>query len=108
MAVQFNYVAKRGWKPQNSDENYVITLLKIELDEKAIKESGKPEKELFEDAVGTIAAESSTGTWTKVYSGKDSGIKIAEKFRALAYDLDYEKKMFKIAYPIELFELDNI
>ena len=39
MAVQFNYVAKRGWKPQNSDENYVITLLKIELDEKAIKES---------------------------------------------------------------------
>src|SRR3989339_1014366 len=108
MAVQFNYVAKKGWKPQNSDENYVITLLKIELDEKAIKESGKPEKELFEDAAGTVAAESSTGTWTKVYSGKDSGIKMAEKFRAMAYDLDYEKKMFKVAYPIELFELDNI
>nr|VDD89189.1 RuBisCO long chain, Form III-like [uncultured archaeon] len=108
MAVQFNYVAKKGWKPKNSDENYVITLLKIELDEKAIKESGKPEKELFEDAAGTVAAESSTGTWTKVYSGKDSGIKMAEKFRAMAYDLDYEKKMFKVAYPIELFELDNI
>src|SRR3989344_3785652 len=108
MAVQFNYVAKKGWKPKNSDENYVITLLKIELDEKAIKSFEKPEKELFEDAAGTVAAESSTGTWTKVYSGKDSGIKIAEKFRAMAYDLDYEKKMFKVAYPIELFELDNI
>ncbi len=108
MAVQFNYVAKKGWKPKNPDENYVITLLKIELDEQAIKSSNKSEKELFEDAAGTVAAESSTGTWTKVYSGKDSGIKIAEKFRALAYDLDYEKKMFKIAYPLELFELDNI
>ncbi|MDP2672679.1 MAG: RuBisCO large subunit C-terminal-like domain-containing protein [Nanoarchaeota archaeon] len=111
MAVQFNYIAKKGWKPKNSDENYVITLLKIELDESAIKEvkkQGKTEKELFEDAAGTVAAESSTGTWTKVYSGKDSGIKIAEKFRAMAYDLNYEKKMFKVAYPIELFELDNI
>jgi len=116
MAVQFNYVAKRGWKPKNPDENYVITLLKIELDETAVKEAKyhhlkkgqKKIDKLFEDAAGTVAAESSTGTWTKVYSGKDSGIKMAEKFRALAFDLDYEKKMFKVAYPIELFELDNI
>ena len=38
MAVQFNYLAKRGWKPKNPDENYIITLIKVELDESAIKE----------------------------------------------------------------------
>ncbi len=108
MAVQFNYIAEKGWKPKNPDENYVISLLKIELDKKAIKSSNKSEEELFEDAAGTVAAESSTGTWTKVYSGENSGIQIAEKFRALAFDLDYKKKMFKVAYPIELFELNNI
>ena len=67
MAVQFDYVAKKGWKPQNPDENYIITLLKIELDKQVIKESKKSERELFYDAAGTVAAESSTGTWTKVY-----------------------------------------
>ena len=111
MAVQFNYVAKKGWKPKNPDENYVITLLKIELSDSAIKEgkkTGKSKKELFEEGAATVAAESSTGTWTKVYDGKDSGIPLALEKRALVYDLDYEKQMFKIAYPIELFELDNI
>ncbi len=111
MAVQFNYLAPKNWKPENPDENYIITLIKIEFSKNALKEGnkkGKSEKELFEDAAGSVAAESSTGTWTKVYSGKDSGIKIAEKERALAYDLDYKNKMFKVAYPITLFELDNI
>lgn len=111
MAVQFNYVAKKGWKPKNPDENYVITLLKIELSDSAIKEgkkTGKSKKELFEEGAATVAAESSTGTWTKVYDGKDSGIPLALEKRALVYDLNYEKQMFKIAYPIELFELDNI
>src|SRR3989344_79609 len=111
MAVQFNYLAKKGWKPKNPDENYIITLLKVELSESAVKEgkkSGKTQKELFEKAAATIASESSIGTWTKVYDGEDSGIPLAEKYRALAYDLDYRKNMFKIAYPIELFELDNI
>ena len=36
MAVQFNYLAPRGWKPKNPDKNYLITLLKIELDEEAV------------------------------------------------------------------------
>src|SRR3989344_8522198 len=111
MAVQFNYLAKKGWKPKNPDENYIITLLKVELSESAVKEgkkSGKTQKELFEKAAATIASESSIGTWTKVYDGEDSGIPLAEKYRALAYDLDYRKNMFKVAYPIELFELDNI
>ena len=117
MAVQFDYVAKRGWKPKSSDSNYVVTLLKVELDEKAVREAKYEhsktsyknlEKELFEEAAATVAAESSTGTWTKVYDGKDSGIPLAKRKRALAFDLDFKRKMFKIAYPIELFELNNI
>nr|VDD88768.1 RuBisCO long chain, Form III-like [uncultured archaeon] len=119
MAVQFDYLAKEGWKPKNPDENYVITLLKVELDENAVKEARyhnsksrysekKLKQELFEEAAATIAAESSTGTWTKVYDGKGSGIPLAKEKRALAFDLDYEKRVFKIAYPLELFELNNI
>ncbi len=116
MAVQFDYLAKRGWKPKNPDENYLITLIKIELDERAVakakyhhlKKGKKKKDKLFEDAAATVAAESSTGTWTKVYDGKDSGVPLAGKKRAIAYDLDYKKHIFKIAYPIDLFELNNI
>lgn len=116
MAVQFDYIAKKGWKPT---ENHLITLLKIEIDATAVKEAryshskqkysqAALEKELFEEAAATVAAESSTGTWTKVYDGKDSGIPLAREKRALAYDLDYKRKMFKVAYPMDLFEPDNI
>jgi ribulose-bisphosphate carboxylase large chain len=117
MAVQFDYIAKKGWKPNK--ENYLVTLLKVELDEAAVKEAKyshskknysmfKLKRELFEEAAATVAAESSTGTWTKVFAGKDSGIPLAHKLRALVFDLDYERNMFKIAYPIELFEMNNI
>jgi ribulose-bisphosphate carboxylase large chain len=109
MAVQFNYLAKKGWKPKNADKDWLITLIKIEFSKTAIKEAKKKSlKKLFEDAAASVAAESSTGTWTKVFSGKDSGIKLAGKERAIAFDLDYKNKMFKVAYPIKLFELDNI
>lgn len=116
MAVQFDYLAPKKWKPKNPEENFVITLLKVELDEKAVREAkyehlkkGQKKKDkLFEEAAATVAAESSTGTWTKVYSGKDSGIPLARRKRAMAFDLDYEKRMFKIAYPIDLFELNNV
>ena len=108
MAVQFDYVAKKGWKPKNPDENYVITLLKVELDKSAIRSSKEGITKLFRKAAGTVAAESSTGTWTKVYDGKDSGVPLAREKRAMAFDLDYKKNIFKIAYPIELFELNNI
>ena len=116
MAVQFDYLAPKRWKPRNSDENFVITLIKVELDEAAVKEAkyehlkkGQKKKDkLFEEAAATVAAESSTGTWTKVYSGKDSGIPLARRKRAMAFDLDYEKHMFKVAYPIDLFELNNV
>lgn len=105
MAVQLNYLASKDWKPS---KNYLITFLKIELSKKAIKKSKNSKKQLFKDAAASIAAESSTGTWTKVFSGKNSGITLANKYKALAYDLDYKNSMFKIAYPIELFETDNI
>ncbi len=116
MAVQLDYLAPKGWRPKNADEDYLITLIKVELSKEAVKEAKyhhiKPgkfsEKKLFEDAAASVAAESSTGTWTKVYEGKDSGIPLATEKRAIAYDLDYENKMFKVAYPIELFELNNI
>jgi len=117
MAVQFNYLAPKGWKPKNPDKGWLITLIKVELSQDAIREAkyhhikNSPSKsinQLFEDAAASIAAESSTGTWTKVYDGPGSGIPLAAKKRALAYDLDYKNFMFKVAYPIDLFELDNI
>ena len=72
------------------------------------KKNKRTQKDLFRSITAAVAAESSTGTWTKVYSGKDSGNKVANKERALAYDLDYKNQIFKIAYPITLFEKDNI
>lgn len=117
MAVQFSYLAKRGWKPSKPEKKWLITLIKVELSKSAVREAkythvkekkGKPLNKLFEDAAASIAAESSTGTWTKVFDGKDSGVPMAGKIRAIAYDLDYKNFIFKVAYPIELFELDNV
>ena len=82
MAVQFSYLAKKNWKPKNPEKNYIITLLKVELSKLALKEAKKQKKSIkrvFEDAAASVAAESSTGTWTKVYSGKSSGIPLAKK-----------------------------
>ncbi|MEK6890777.1 MAG: hypothetical protein AABX03_01435, partial [Nanoarchaeota archaeon] len=73
IAVQLNYLAKKGWKPKNADEDYLITLIKIEFSESAIKEAkyshiskdkNKNLRKLFEEAAASVAAESSTGTWT--------------------------------------------
>jgi len=111
MAVQFSYLAKKSWKPKNPDKNYILSLIKVELSKSALKEAKKKKKgvrSIFQDAAASVAAESSTGTWTKVYSGPNSGVKRAEKERAIAYDLDYKNFMFKVAYPITLFEPDNI
>jgi ribulose-bisphosphate carboxylase large chain len=96
------YIAPEGWKPKNPDENYVITLLDIELiDQLSIEKD-------FLTAVAACAAESSTGTWAQVYNGRDSGIKKAENIRAIAYDIDFKTQTFKIAYKKELFETGNI
>lgn len=101
MAVQMNYLAPSGWTPPNADEDYVIVLYKLELAD------GIPE-EKFPDAAASIAAESSTGTWTTVDAGSNSGMETAEKYRALAFDLDPLNHMFKVAYKAELFEFDNM
>ncbi len=64
MAVQLNYLAPPGWTPPNADEDYVIVLFKLEL---------MPEipEDKFPEAAASIAAESSTGTWTVVEDGPD-------------------------------------
>jgi ribulose-bisphosphate carboxylase large chain len=101
MAVQLNYIAPKGWQPKNPDKDYVISYIDIELAEGISQER-------FEDAVASCAAESSVGTWTEVSSGKHSGIKLAKKLKAIAYDLDPETKTFKIAYKKEIFEKGNM
>ena len=101
MAVQFNYVAPKGWQPKNADQDYLITYLDIELADGISDDK-------FEDAAGSCAAESSTGTWTKVDEGKHSGTKLADKLKAIAYDLDPKTKTFKIAYKKEIFEEGNM
>jgi len=95
------YIAPKGWKPKNPDEDYIITYLDIEL-------ADGVEMDQFETVVAACAAESSTGTWTMVYDGKDSGVPMADKMRAIAFDLEPETKTFKIAYRQDLFETDNM
>lgn len=96
-----SYIAPKGWKPKNPDEDYIISFLDIELADGIGMEK-------FEDVAAACAAESSTGTWTGVYSGKNSGVKMADKMKAIAFDLEPKTKTFKIAYKKELFELGNM
>jgi ribulose-bisphosphate carboxylase large chain len=100
-AYSKRYIAPKGWKPENADRDYVITYLDIELADGIGMDQ-------FETVVAACAAESSTGTWTKVYDGRDSGVKMADKMRAIAFDLEPKYKTFKIAYKVGLFELDNM
>lgn len=101
MAVQMNYFAPKGWQPLNPDEDYVLVQFKLQLAD------GVPE-EKFPDAAATVAAESSTGTWTKVESREDSGLGIAEEYKAIVFDLDKKNHLFKVAYKIDLFEMGNM
>lgn len=101
MAVQLDYFAPRGWQPPNTDEDYVIALFKLELAEGIAEEK-------FLDAAASVASESSTGTWTKVESGPASGMDNAEKYKALVFDVDEKRHMFKVAYRVDLFEPGNM
>jgi len=59
----------------------------------------------IDDVAGAVAAESSTGTWTTLYSWYDEGR--VEKLSAKAYDFYNTGDgswVVKIAYPAELFE----
>src|SRR3989338_2873555 len=80
MAVQLNYIAPPGWKPENPDQNFVIVQYKIELNDFV-------DKSKFLDAAASVAAESSTGTWTNI---------------------DEPNFIFKVAYKKDLFEEDNM
>ena len=44
MAVQLNYLAKKGWKPRNEDKDYLITLIKVEFSKSALSEAKKGKK----------------------------------------------------------------
>jgi len=63
----------------------------------------------IEDAAGGVAAESSTGTWTTLYPWYD--VKRLEKLKGKAYyfkDLGDGSWLVRIAYPVELFEENNM
>lgn len=101
MAVQLNYIAPAGWQPPKADDDYVIVLFKLQL------ASGVGE-DMFVQAAASVAAESSTGTWTTVETRSDSGMVTADEYKALVFDVDQVNHMFKVAYPINLFEPGNI
>ncbi|MBD3280018.1 ribulose-bisphosphate carboxylase large subunit [Candidatus Dojkabacteria bacterium] len=101
MAVQIDYFAPIGWEPDSPDENYLIAYFQIAL------KDGIPD-EKFKEVAATVAAESSTGTWTAVDEGSNAGMDNAEKYRALVFDIDEDNLRFKVAYPANLFEHDNM
>ncbi len=59
----------------------------------------------LEKAAVEIAAESSIGTWTHISTLKQ---KTFDKLAPQIFFIDKKKKLVKIAYPIELFELGSI
>ena len=101
MAVQLNYIAPPGWQPENPDENYVIIQFKMQL-------ADGIDPAAFRDATASVAAESSTGTWTKVEDRPDSGLAKADEYKAIVFDIDESNFMFKVAYKTDLFEHDNM
>lgn len=63
----------------------------------------------IEEVAGGIAAESSVGTWTTLYTWYDEGR--VNKLKGRAYqikDIGNNSYMVKVAYPIELFEEGNM
>lgn len=101
MAVQFDYLAPPGWKPDNPDEDYVLIQFKMQL-------ADGIDPNVFKEGAASVAAESSTGTWTKVEDRPDSGLAKADEYKAIVYDLDESRHMFKVAYKKDLFEYDNM
>ena len=102
MAVQLNYIAPPGWQPgETADQDYLIIQFKIEL-------ADFVDKKMFREAAASVAAESSTGTWTKVDEGPQSGIKMADDMKAIVFDVDEANFLFKVAYKTDLFETDNM
>ena len=59
----------------------------------------------FENSVQAIAAESSVGTWTELSTMKK---RISEKLSAKVYKFNRKKREAFIAYPLDLFEPENV
>ena len=65
-----------------------------------------PKKGLsLEEAATHLAAESSIGTWTNIVTMNEE---IAHKLKPQIYEVDHDNNRVKIAYPIELFETNNM
>lgn len=73
-------------------ENDLICLFRVE----------PSENYSFEEAISNVAKESSVGTWTHIGTVNER----AKRIKARVYELD--DPYAKVAYPQELFELDNI
>jgi len=80
------------YKPKDSD---IICLYKYEM-----KEGHE-----FGEGAEQLAAESSIGTWTKIGTMNDD---IAKTLKPHVIKLEEEKGLATIAYPIELFEVNNM
>jgi len=80
------------YKPKDSD---IVCLYRFETEDGVS----------FGEGAEQIAAESSIGTWTKISTMKEN---IAQTLKPRIIELNEDKHTAKIAYPIELFEVDNM
>ena len=76
-------------------EDYVTTLVYVEPSEDVS----------FETAVEALCGESSIGTWTDVSTAENLD---RDALRPHGFGLEEDRGLARIAYPNELFELDNI
>jgi ribulose-bisphosphate carboxylase large chain len=66
---------------------------------------GESNNNSLEELSEQVAGESSIGTWTKLTTLSD---KVFQRLGARIFSLDKENNIFKIAYPLALFEAGNI
>ncbi len=80
-----------GYKPDY--KNNIIAVFYLE-----------PSKD-FKSAAEAVAGESSIGSWTDLTTLKPATKK---RLKATVFDLNVRKKIIKVAYPLDLFELGSI
>lgn len=64
--------------------------------------------ESVKEAAGAVAAESSIGTWTETTTAKKYMLNLAAKVYELKKAGKKDAALVKIAYPLDLFEYDNV
>ena len=115
MAVQFNYLARKGWKPKNEDKDYLITLLKVEFSKAALREARNKKtsmKKLFEsgdydraqDLFATVLLDNSDQYFTEAYVGlgwnsiyKANTLRGASNWSDRQYERDMSDEYFILA-----------